>query len=57
MRSERELRNYLREMQSRAVVIGAALSVLALAACYHGPNLRDCSQWSTTSIAGCFDGG
>jgi hypothetical protein len=33
-----------------------ALSLSALAACYDGPNLRDCSQWRTSSIGGCYDG-
>jgi hypothetical protein len=35
--------------------LAAALSLFALAACYHGPNLRDCSEWRTTSVAGCWD--
>jgi hypothetical protein len=38
----------------RLVIIVVAL--VALAACYSGPNLRDCSEWQTTSIAGCYDG-
>ena len=33
-----------------------AVALLALTACYHGPNLRDCSDWSTRSIAGCYRG-
>jgi hypothetical protein len=57
MRAAGELPRRLRTVQSNAVVIGAVISLLALAACYHGPNLRDCSQWSTQSTAGCFDGG
>jgi hypothetical protein len=30
--------------------------LVALAACYGGPNLRDCSNWRTDSIPGCYDG-
>jgi hypothetical protein len=33
-----------------------SLSLAALAACYSGPNLRDCSEWRTDSIPGCYDG-
>jgi hypothetical protein len=33
-----------------------AFALLALTACYHGPNLRDCSDWSTQSIPGCYRG-
>ncbi|HEV2545711.1 MAG TPA: hypothetical protein VGU20_00075 [Stellaceae bacterium] len=33
-----------------------ALSLAVLAACYNGPNLRDCSEWRTDSIPGCYDG-
>jgi len=36
------------------MVLGLLLS--ALAGCYSGPNLRDCSEWRTTSIGGCYDG-
>jgi hypothetical protein len=43
-----------RSMRMRLVIIVLALG--ALAACYNGPNLRDCSEWRTTSIAGCYDG-
>jgi hypothetical protein len=32
------------------------LSLAVLAACYSGPNLRDCSEWRTDSIPGCYDG-
>ena len=34
------------------------LSLLALAACSGnaGANFRDCSQWRTDSIPGCYDG-
>jgi hypothetical protein len=53
MRAAEELPHRLRKVQSNAVVIGAVMSLLAVAACYHGPNLRDCSQWSTESIPGC----
>jgi hypothetical protein len=38
------------------VIVGAVSSLLALTACYDGPNLRDCSQYATTSIPGCYDG-
>jgi hypothetical protein len=41
-------------MRKRLLIIGLMLS--ALAACYDGPNLRDCSEWRTTSIGGCYDG-
>jgi hypothetical protein len=41
-------------LQAKLVLI--ALSLSGLAACYDGPNLRDCSEWRTTSIAGCYDG-
>ena len=41
-------------MRAGLLIIVVALS--ALAACYDGPNLRDCSEWRTTSIAGCYDG-
>jgi hypothetical protein len=34
----------------------AIIMLSALAACYDGPNLRDCSEWRTRSIAGCYDG-
>ena len=37
-------------------VIIVIMMLGALAACYDGPNLRDCSEWRTTSIAGCYDG-
>jgi hypothetical protein len=33
----------------------AALAILALSACYSGPNLRDCSEWRTNSVPGCWD--
>jgi len=36
--------------------LAAVLSLLALAACsYSGPNLRDCSEWRTNSVPGCWD--
>ena len=45
----------------RADLLILALVLVALAACsgpYEGSkNLRDCSQWSTTSTPGCFDPG
>ena len=41
-------------MRKRLLITGLMLS--ALAACYDGPNLRDCSEWRTTSIGGCYDG-
>jgi hypothetical protein len=41
-------------MWIRLLIIVLALD--ALAACYNGPNLRDCSEWQTTSIPGCYDG-
>ena len=41
-------------MWMRLMIVVVALG--ALAACYNGPNLRDCSEWRTISIAGCFDG-
>jgi len=34
----------------------AVAMLSALAGCYDGPNLRDCSEWRTTSIGGCYDG-
>jgi hypothetical protein len=37
-------------------VMIAIMMLGALAACYDGPNLRDCSEWRTRSIAGCYDG-
>ena len=37
-------------------VMVAIMTLSALAACYDGPNLRDCSEWRTRSIAGCYDG-
>jgi hypothetical protein len=37
-------------------LIIAAGMLSALAGCYHGSNLRDCSEWRTTSIGGCYDG-
>ena len=33
----------------------AMLMLSALAACYDGPNLRDCSEWRTNSVPGCWD--
>jgi hypothetical protein len=33
----------------------AVLAILALSACYDGPNLRDCSEWRTNSVPGCWD--
>jgi hypothetical protein len=41
-------------MWIRLLIIVLALD--ALAACYNGPNLRDCSEWRTDSIPGCYDG-
>jgi hypothetical protein len=41
-------------MWIRLMIIVLALG--ALAACYSGPNLRDCSNWQTDSIPGCYDG-
>jgi hypothetical protein len=41
-------------MRIKLMVLGLLLS--ALAGCYSGPNLRDCSEWRTTSIPGCYDG-
>ena len=35
--------------------VAAMLVLGALAACYHGPNLRDCSEWRTNSVPGCWD--
>ncbi|HEV2549173.1 MAG TPA: hypothetical protein VGU20_17660 [Stellaceae bacterium] len=40
----------------RAKLILIVLALSTLAACYDGPNLRDCSEWRTRSIAGCYDG-
>jgi len=37
-------------------VMVAIMTLSTLAACYDGPNLRDCSEWRTTSIGGCYDG-
>jgi hypothetical protein len=36
--------------------VAIAFALLALTACYHGPNLRNCSDWSTRSIPGCYRG-
>jgi hypothetical protein len=33
----------------------AAVFLFALTACYSGPNLRDCSEWRTNSVPGCWD--
>ncbi len=41
-------------MRTKLILIGIILTTLA--ACYDGPNLRDCSEWATTSIPGCYDG-
>jgi hypothetical protein len=35
--------------------LAAMLVLSALAACYDGPNLRDCSEWRTNSVPGCWD--
>jgi hypothetical protein len=57
MRSDSELRDRLRQPQSHVVLIGLALSLLLVAACREGgANIRDCSQWRTESIPGCYDG-
>jgi hypothetical protein len=40
----------------RAKLLLIVFALSALAACYDGPNLRDCSEWRTRSIAGCYDG-
>jgi hypothetical protein len=40
----------------RATLILIVLALSALTACYDGPNLMDCSEWRTRSIAGCYDG-
>jgi len=41
-----------------AGLVLCALQLLAVAACSGnaGANLRDCSQWRTESIPGCYDG-
>ena len=41
-------------LPTKLILIALALS--AISACYDGPNLRDCSEWRTRSIAGCYDG-
>jgi hypothetical protein len=50
---------------SGAVSAGLLLSLLALAACSdtinfardgRSINMRDCSEWRTESVAGCYDG-
>jgi len=50
---------------SRAVGAGLLLSLLALAACGdtinyardgRSINMRDCSEWRTESVSGCYDG-
>ena len=47
---DRQLRNYI-------AVAALAVSLLAVAACSEGGrNIRDCSQWRTESIPGCYDG-
>ena len=40
------------------VVSALAVSLLTVAACSDpsGRNVRDCSQWRTESIPGCYDG-
>jgi hypothetical protein len=40
------------------VVTVLAVSLLTVAACSDpsGRNVRDCSQWRTESIPGCYDG-
>jgi hypothetical protein len=43
-------------MTRRAHLALVALWLLALGGCYNGPNLRDCSEWRTDSIPGCYDG-
>jgi len=35
--------------------LAAMLALSALAGCYNGPNLRDCSEWRTNSVPGCWD--
>jgi hypothetical protein len=56
-------RRYVRG--SRAVGAGLLLSLLALAACSdtvnyardgRSINTRDCTEWRTESVAGCYDG-
>ena len=34
---------------------GLCVSLIALAGCYDGPNLRDCSDWRSNSVPGCWD--
>jgi hypothetical protein len=50
---------------SRAVGAGLLLSLLALAACSdwtnyardgRSINMRDCTEWRTESVSGCYDG-
>jgi hypothetical protein len=52
-------------LAGRAVGAGLLLSLLALAACSdtinfardgRSINMRDCTEWRTESIAGCYDG-
>jgi hypothetical protein len=40
------------------VIATLVVALLALAACSDssGRNIRDCSQWPTESIPGCYDG-
>jgi hypothetical protein len=40
------------------VIATLGLALLAIAACSDGSgrNIRDCSQWRTESIPGCYDG-
>ena len=35
--------------------LAAMLALSALVGCYNGPNLRDCSEWRTNSVPGCWD--
>ncbi|HEV2549792.1 MAG TPA: hypothetical protein VGU20_20930 [Stellaceae bacterium] len=44
----------MRPLTIKLIVIALAMS--ALAGCYNGLDLRDCSEWRTTSIPGCYDG-
>jgi hypothetical protein len=45
-----------RRAAARWAVAGLGSLLFVFAGCYHSPNLRDCSEWSARSIAGCYRG-
>jgi hypothetical protein len=47
-----------RLLRALAAILGIAAALFSVAACTDGSgkNIRDCSQWRTESIPGCYDG-